>query len=158
MLLLALRKMQNNIVTLPRFLYLNLYAILLLVSGVVVLVLPVWKFSLWLLFPQIIVALFFLHGSYHIFCSWEDKKRKYAILIERNKKRLREDTFYEYMQAPCGRLLVKLVLADLGMQDSYSHLRKLQVPMTDKLKASCTPTQANIYINPNYINYGSKKS
>ncbi|GEM_PF-3409024 len=44
--------------------------------------------------------------------------------MTRNNDAFREDTFSEYMKAPCGRLLVKIVLKDLGINHQYSGLLK----------------------------------
>lgn len=48
------------------------------------------------------------------------------MLMERNSDATRPDTFSDYMQAPCGRLLAKIVLKDLGREEEYLQLKKLQ--------------------------------
>lgn len=150
--------MSNTISTLPRFLYLNLYAILLFLGGICVLGIPFWKLSIWFIIPQAILIFIIFKASYRILSSWEDKKRKYAILIERNRTQLRQDTFYEYMQAPCGRLLVRIVLNDLGQSQYYNSLLKLRVPITETIKGNCKKQETKVYINPNFRNDGFKKS
>lgn len=53
------------------------------------------------------------------------KKREYQLLIERNDDTLRPDTFWLYADAPCGRLLMWLVLKDLGYnRDIYNEIVK----------------------------------
>ena len=64
------------------------------------------------------------------------KKRKYQILITRNNDTFREDTFSEYMKAPCGRLLVKLVLRDLGISNQYCGLLKYKTLFIASIRES----------------------
>lgn len=141
--------MQSTISTFGRFVYLNSYAFLLLFAAVGIACIPFWNLSLWCLIPQVILVLYMLASGYHILSAWTDKKRKYTILMERNKKCLRRDTFYEYMQAPCGRLLVKVVLEDLGHPEYYSTLLKLRLPLWKQIKRNLSP-KTTIYINPLY--------
>lgn len=141
---------KSNIETLPRFLYLNTYAFFLLFIGVGIGVLPLFEISKWLLIPQIIIVLIFLKGAYTIFSSWEDKKRKYHILIERNSKGFREDTFSEYMEAPCGRLLTRIVLKDLNQLDKYKILKIHQKSYFAQLKKNCSRTKVKVYTSEDY--------
>lgn len=141
---------RDNIQTLQRFIYLNAYAILLLVVGVGIGVIPLYKISFYLLIPQILLVIVFIKGSYGIFTSWEDKKRKYVVLMERNSKCFRPDTFSEYMQAPCGRLLVKIVLEDLDQSDKYKMLRKQRQPFFKELKNNCATKEVKVYTMDDY--------
>ncbi|MEE1001333.1 MAG: hypothetical protein U0L37_05195 [Bacteroidales bacterium] len=140
----------NNIETLARFLYLNTYAFLLLFIGVGIGVLPLFEISRWLLIPQIGIVVICLKGTYSIFSSWEDKKRKYHILIERNSKEFREDTFSEYMEAPCGRLLTKTVLKDLNQSDKYRILKINQKSYFAQLEKTCRRTKVKVYTSKDY--------
>ncbi|MBR5469821.1 MAG: hypothetical protein IKU78_05090 [Paludibacteraceae bacterium] len=140
---------KQTIVTFPRFLYLNTYAFLLLVGGIGIVLFPFYQIYKWLFVPQIIIALICLKNSWRIFHSWNDKKRKYNILIQRNSDNFRPDTFYEYMQAPCGRLLVKIVLKDLNISSKYSNLKKMKQPFFTVLKNSCKTQKTVIYTNSN---------
>lgn len=142
--------MHKGINTLQRFLYLNSYAFLLLFCGVCMGVLPIYKVSCWLIIPQIIIVLIFIKGAYSIFSSWDDKKRKYVVLMERNAKVFRADTFSEYMTAPCGRLLVKIVLADLDSSDKYKLLKKQRKPFIKELKENCTVKDVKVYTIEDY--------
>lgn len=141
---------RDNIQTLQRFIYLNAYAILLLVVGVGIGVMPLYKISFYLLIPQILLVIVFIKGSYGIFVSWEDKKRKYVVLMERNSKSFRPDTFSEYMQAPCGRLLVKIVLEDLDQSDKYKMLMKQRQPFFKELKNNCATKEVKVYTMDDY--------
>ncbi len=141
---------KDNIQTLQRYLYLNVYAILLLVLGVGMGILPVYEISYYLIIPQVLLIAVFLKGAFGIFSSWTDKKRKYVVLMERNSKEFRPDTFYEYMQAPCGRLLVKIVLSDLGLSEQYVVLRKQRQPFFKELKNNCATKEVKVYTMNDY--------
>lgn len=136
---------QTTITTLPRFLYLNFYAFLLLFIGAGVLAVPLYAVSKWWLVPQLILLVICWKGAFGIFMSWSDKKRKYALLMQRNAAELRPDTFTEYMQAPCGRLLAKTVLKDLGLDDQYFRLQQLRKPLRKRLEEGCKPQKTVIY-------------
>ncbi len=140
--------MQHPIATFSRFMYLNSYAFLLLFMGIGIVLLPLWKISLWFLLPQGIGFILCEKGAYTIFYSWQDKKRKYDVLMQKNKEELRPDTFKEYMQAPCGRLLTKIVLQDMGKKQEYAQLKKLRQPLITNIKTACCPQKAVVYIAP----------
>ena len=131
----------------PRFLYLNLYSFLLLIAGILVILLPFYKISKWVLIPQGIIALYLLVTGGKLFSTWDDKKAKISILLGKNKDEFRPDTFEVFMQAPCGRLVTKTVLADLGKSHEYRNLLKFKKPFLKAIKESCKPTKAVIYIN-----------
>jgi len=131
----------------PRFLYLNIYAFLIVCAGILALLLPFYLISKWILIAQGIVAikLFFISGK--LFSTWPAKKREIDLLVKRNQNEFRPDTFEVYMQAPCGRLVVHEVLRDLNKQKEYKTLLKLQKPILERLRNNCTPTKTVIYIN-----------
>lgn len=143
---------EQTISTFSRYLYLNSYAFLLLAMGTGIAFIPLYRISWWLLIPQALGAILCLKGAYSIFSSWEDKKRKYRMLMERNRTELRPDTFTEFMQAPCGRLLIRVVLTDLGRNDAYPTLKRLtQKPLRKRLQEGCKPQKTIIYMNENYL-------
>lgn len=113
---------------------------------------PLFKVSKWLLIPQIILSLFFIKQAGKLFSTWKDKKLKYKILIERNKNEFRPDTFKVFMQAPCGRLLTKVVLTDLGIRNKYKELLVYKEPFIVSIKKSCLPSsqKTKIYINEDF--------
>jgi len=120
---------EKPIATFGRFIYLNAYAFLLLFMGAGIAFIPIYRFGQWWLVAVQAVSVFIiLKGSVEIFRSWNDKKRKYHVLFERNAETIRPDTFSEYMKAPCGRLLVKIVLKDLDKQNEYKNLTKAHKP------------------------------
>ncbi len=135
----------KRINTIKRYLYLNIYAFLLLAAGGCIGCLAVWRISLWLIIPQAIIALTCFHNAMRILSTWNDKKRKYALLMQRNANGIRPDTFTDYMQAPCGRVLAKIVLKDLRCPERYMELKKLRKPLHQRI--SCKPTKTVVYIN-----------
>lgn len=130
-----------------RFIYLNTYSFLLLICGIATALVPLYQVSKLLVIPQVVICFICFKQSYRLFSTWGEKKRKYAVLMERNKKQFRPDTFEAYMQAPCGRLLTKAVLKDLGERDRYKELLVYRVPVLESLKHNCTTQRTRVYIN-----------
>lgn len=86
--------------------------------------------------------------SLSIFNTWEAKKRRYKKLIDANKDSFKLDSFEEYMKAPCGRLLVKLVLKDLHEMEQYNKLKIYKISWIKTLKNNCKsskPVRTVIY-------------
>ena len=110
-----------------RFLYLNLYGIILIVLGVVVMAIPALKMSVLLFIGEIVVSIFLLYKGIYIISQWGEKKRHYTQLISINKRRIKDESFESFIGTPCGRLLTRAVLHDLGKQDYYPILRKKYV-------------------------------
>lgn len=137
--------MNKSISTFPRFLYLNIYAFLILLIGGGISVLPLYKISWWLVAVQAAIVIPCIKGGISILQSWDDKKRKYHVLMERNKDKIRPDTFEPYMLAPCGRLLVRIVLKDLGKQKEFRNLKVKRKPLKVLLKESCTPQKTVVH-------------
>jgi len=135
-----------------RFLYLNIYSFILVFSGALALAIPLYLISKWFWIPQGIIALYFFSTGSKLFSTWDDKKAKITILLNKNKDEFRPDTFKQFMEAPCGRLVAKVVLADLGKSHEYKDLLKMKKPFLTALKESCTPVKAVVYINEEYIN------
>lgn len=106
---------------------------------------------MWLIVPQVFVALFCLKQSVQLFSTWGDKKIKYEILIGKNRKEFRPDSFEVFMQAPCGRLLTKAVLKDLGVPEKYKDLLARKKPFELSIKEGCSKQETKIYINEDYL-------
>jgi len=143
--------MSHPISTFARFMYLNAYAFLLLLVGIGIAFFPGYRIGWWLEAILIVVALVCLRGSWRIFFSWKDKKRKYDMLMQRNAETFRPDTFTEFMQAPCGRLLIRLVLKDMGCPERYAELVPLRKSLKQRLSDGCRPQKTVIYINDKAI-------
>jgi len=130
-----------------RFLYLNIYSFLIVCAGILALILPFYSITKWTLVIQAIIAIKLFMISGRLFSSWEYKKREIDLLVNRNKTEFRPDTFEVFMQAPCGRLVVREALRDLNMQEKYKVLLELQKPLLERLKNNCTPSKTVIFIN-----------
>ncbi len=133
-----------------RFLYLNTYSFLLLFCGIFTVLIPLFRISKWLIIPQLIVSLFCLKQAAHLFLTWKDKKIKYEILMGKNKNVFRPDSFKIFMQAPCGRLLTKAVLKDLGLSNKYKELLIYKEPLIISIKNGCIKQETKIYINEDF--------
>lgn len=134
-----------------RFIYLNTYSFILLFCGILLASLPLYKITILLVIPQIIICFLFLKFSLQLFYMWEDKKRKFRILMEKNKKAFNSDSFKIFMQAPCGRLLIKTVLKELGMKERYKELSIYKQPLFITIRNGCVKQKTKIYIKENQI-------
>ena len=124
----------KNHFSIGRYLYLNFWGLLLItISLIFSITLFLIDYSYFIPIP-IIVILICLYGGCNILKTWNDKKRKYHILITKNEKHFYPESFKEYMQAPCGRLLVKIVLKDLNKLDQYKNLNKYRVSFLSQIK------------------------
>ena len=134
-----------------RFLYLNIYSFLTVCAGIFILIIPFYLITKWTFVIQAIIAIKLFMISGKLFSAWDSKKREMDILIKRNEIEFRPDTFEIFMQAPCGKLIVRQVLRDLNRQGDYKSLLKLQKPLLLKLKNNCTPTKTIIHINEDAV-------
>ena len=130
-----------------RFLYLNFYAVLLLLLGAAAATVPLYRITALFLFIQIPTALLCIHESVRIFSVWKDKKRRYEKLLERNKAEWEAHSFRPYMISPCGRLLVKAVLSDLNRKDEYRNLKQYIPSLRNQIKLNCRTEKTLVYIN-----------
>ena len=143
--------MNSPIATFSRFIYLNAYALLLLIGGAGFAIIPFFHNAVWVIIIKVVVCAICLKGAVSILSGWNDKKRKYEVLITRNKDNFRPDTFKEFMEAPCGRLLTRIVLKDLGLSDQYKTLWNLyHIPYWKHLKNECKPKKTVVYRNPDF--------
>ena len=114
-----------------RFLYLNFYAVLLLLLGAAAATVPLYRIT----------------ALVRIFSVWKDKKRRYEKLLERNKAEWEAHSFRPYMISPCGRLLVKAVLSDLNRKDEYRNLKQYIPSLRNQIKFNCRTEKTVVYIN-----------
>lgn len=144
--------MKSPISTVSRFIYLNAYALLLLLGGAGFAIIPLFDNAVWVIVVKVVVGAVCLKGAFSILSGWNDKKRKYEVLMTRNRETLRPDTFKEYMEAPCGRLLTRVVLKDLGQADQYKMLWKMyHIPYWKHLKNECKPKKTVVYVNSDFV-------
>ena len=108
----------GGISTTKRYIYINLYAWILLIYSVIIALIPLYKITVWLIALQAAIILPMTIFAIQILKQFPRKQREYRLLIERNKEQLRPDSFWLYADAPCGRLLMWLVLKDLGYNRS----------------------------------------
>ncbi len=134
-----------------RFIYLNTYSFILLICGIIVVAIPLFTVSKFLIIPQIIFSLFLLSSAIKLFATWNDKKRMYKILILKNRKQFRADSFKNFMQAPCGRLLTKAVLKDLRLKEKYKELLVYKIPFFVSVRNNLKPQKTVIYINEDFL-------
>lgn len=120
--------------------YLNIYAFLLLLVGGGIVCISLFYHSTVLLIIEISLAAICIKGAFSILSSWDDKKRKYAVLMQRNSPILRPDTFKEFMSAPCGRLLARIVLKDLNQKNQYKLLKQYKPSLASQIR-NCRKTQ-----------------
>jgi hypothetical protein len=128
-----------------RFLCLNIYSFLIAGAGILTLVAPFYKISKWTLVIQAIAAIKLFMVAGKLFSAWKDKKLKIEILKKKNQDEFRPDTFGVFMQAPCGRLIVRQVLMDLHKHREYKSLLKLQKPLLERLRNNCMPVKTVVY-------------
>jgi hypothetical protein len=112
-----------------------------------VLLLPLYKITIWTLAGQIPISLYFFKVSFDLFSTYEEKLKKIDILIGKNKKEFRANTFKVFMQAPCSRLIVKYTLNQINRKNEYKHLLNMKKPFMENLHENCTPVDTVIYIN-----------
>lgn len=70
--------------------------------------------------------------------------------MAKNQTGYREDSFAVFMQAPCGRLLVKTVLKDLGIPNRYKELNKYKKSFFSAVRDNCKPAKTTVYINEDF--------
>lgn len=116
-------------------------------AGILTLGAPFYRIRWWIFIIQAIAAIKLFTVAGKLFSTWEEKKRKIEILIQRNRDGFRPDTFGVFMQAPCGRLMVRQALKDLGMPGEYKGLLKLRKPLRERLRMNCMPVKTVIYIH-----------
>ncbi|MBQ8336320.1 MAG: hypothetical protein IJY44_02165 [Bacteroidaceae bacterium] len=127
--------MPSGLSSFRRYVYLNTYAYLLLFMGVGIAFVPLYRVHWLLAAVQAVLVAVVLKAAFKILLRWKEKKRSYNVLVERNRNGIRDELFKEYMQAPCGRLLVKVVLNDLGERQRYKILkRKYSVSLLDTVR------------------------
>ena len=133
-----------------KFFYLNTYSFLLLLCGIIIILLPLNKFSNLLIVPQVIIFFVFVYYSCKLFSTYNDKLLKCEILIKKNQNEFRPETFKIFMQAPCGRLVTKTVLRELNIKEKYKELLIYKEPFIVSIKNNFKPIKTTIYINEDF--------
>jgi len=131
----------------PRFLYLNIYSFLLAGAGILTLVAPFYLITKWTLIAQALIALYLFAMSGKLFSTYKSRKREIDLLVTRNRLAFRPDTFKVFMQAPCGRLVTRSALSELGKSNEYKNLFTMKKPFLTEIKENCAPVKSVVYIN-----------
>lgn len=107
------------------FIYLNFWAFLLdiivVLSGVVIVYCPLTFY--FKILPGLGV-LFILLKAVELHATVGRKYRARIVLLARNRKSFREDSFEQYMVAPCGRMIVRDVLISLNRKSEFELLKR----------------------------------
>jgi hypothetical protein len=133
-----------------KYLYLNFYAFLLVIAGILVLAAPLYRLWVWLIILQVAAAIYLFVAVGRIFSMYKSKNREIALLINRNSSEFHPDTFKLYMQAPCGRLVVIWALRQMGMARRYKELLPMKKSILENLKEGCQPVETVVYINKDF--------
>ncbi|MDR2491319.1 MAG: hypothetical protein LBD20_07955 [Spirochaetaceae bacterium] len=120
-------------------------------AGILALIAPFYLISRWIFVIQAITAIKLFTVAGKLFSTWKDKVKKIDILIKRNQYEFRPDTFDVFMQAPCGKLIVRQALRDLHKQDEYTFLLKTQKPLLERLRNNFMPVKTVIFINQDFV-------
>lgn len=107
-----------------RFLYLNIYGLLLLLGGLGLTMVPVFQISVPLFVGKCLVVMFCQYKGIQILAQWPQKKKFYRQLIVINSRTIKESSFETFVCSPCGRLLTKAVLKSLGRSECYREIRQ----------------------------------
>jgi len=113
-----------------KLVFLDIYAILLFTFITMSLLLLIIHFKYFykyiiLLIPVLFILLFIFKQTINIQLRLNQKYRSYLILKSRNLKTFKFTTFEKYMNAPCTRLVVLLVLFEINKLRDYQLLKKV---------------------------------
>ena len=136
--------------TLFKFFYLNIYSFLLLLCGIVFLSLSFFEINRFFTILLVTVSFISFYHSIRLFFTYKDKLRKCDILVKKNVKEFKPETFKLFMQAPCGRLVTKTVLKELNMSTEYKSLLIYKDSLESSLKNNCKSSKTSIYINEDF--------
>ena len=135
-----------GIQTFSRFVYINAYAFLLLFLCVCIVTISLLFCSGILFIIFLLLALLCCRMAIKIFTTWPGKIRHYHKLMAINISEFSPDSFKNYIQVPCGRLLTRVVLKDLGKSDRYPELLKLRLPLLKRIRSACEPRQTIVFV------------
>lgn len=133
-----------------KFFYLNTYSFLLLLCGIIILLFPFFRLNKLLIILQVTISFVFFYHSMRLFSTYKDKLKKCDILIKKNFKEFKPESFKVFMQAPCGRLVTKTVLKELGKIDKYKSLLIYKESLLISAKNNCKHSKTSIYINEDF--------
>jgi hypothetical protein len=110
------------------WLSINRYALLLDLgaSASIAFGVAAWRiFDLWWLAAVFgLLTLLFLPNAQRIHAQSQRKYRAILLLTVRNAKRWSPAGFEKYLASPCGRVVVRTVLRNIGRSSEYRNLKK----------------------------------
>ena len=105
------------------FFFLNFYGIIvsffLLIHLLLFVFFPCFRCNWYIIGLQVIFFLACLSGCIHIYGDYRVRKKIYFYLLRKNSRRIRMETFEEYMQVPCHRMVCREVLHVLCHKELY---------------------------------------
>ena len=105
-----------------RFLYLNIFAIFLVVLSILIFLIPINNIVLNII--RYFYTFLFAVSGIGIFTQWKTRKRRLKILVAKNSNELRLDTFEQYRETLCGLLIADIALRDLKKKEYYKYYTK----------------------------------
>jgi hypothetical protein len=130
--------------------FLNTYAIALGVLAVFTMAVPLWLISPWFIPLQLLCAIPAGNQSLRLFSTLPEKKRMVRILVDRNKNEFHPASFEPYMKAPCGRLVVRLVLRRINRESEFKNLKRYKLSLKKTIVENCTTTETKITYGEDY--------
>lgn len=104
----------------------NIYAILLDVLGCATLAIAILLLRTWLVATAFlcVISAFVFYGGIGVHSTYSEKCRIYNILVKRNSKGIKPESFKEFLSVPCHRMVVRMVLAQLHQAAMYKEIMK----------------------------------
>ena len=103
----------------------NVYALLLDIIALMMFLIAVSLFRISLVSCILLVSMgaFLLYGAIGIHGTYGEKKRIYTILLRKNIKAYRMESFKDFLSVPCHRVVVRLVLNKLSLNSEYKKIK-----------------------------------
>lgn len=110
-----------------KFLFINIFAFLLLALGIIFFILP---FEIFLHIFKYVLSILFIAAAVNIFIQWKRKQRIIELLLKRNENEFNKDSFKPFMETFCSQMAVIYVLIKIG------HIDKLKILYSELFKGS----------------------
>jgi hypothetical protein len=113
-------------------------------AAIICVALPLWSISKWFIPFQLVLGIYSLSMAMRLFATWPEKKRMVNILIVRNHETFHPASFEPYMKAPCGRMVVRVVLKRINMETEIKNLKKYRISFRYMLTNNCKNVETKI--------------
>ena len=135
------------------WLFLNFYFyVLALLGGAATwIIVSGWCHFAWFgLVPLVYLAFIGWVGGVGVAFSYPVKLRMYRILVQRNKDGFRLETFRNFVDAPCHRLVVRAALLKNGQGGHYREVMRAwyRYPWQKYRKGDCTAWLKSLWNDP----------